>query len=152
MTNSRSIMTELVLPNDTNLIGNLLGGRLLHWIDIAGALAATRYSSGLVATVTMDMVEFTRPIKVGSIVTLTSYVTWTGNTSMETAVEVFSEDSTARQYQFINKVYWVYVGIDSEGNKRSIPLFVPQSVEERIECEKAVERKRIRIADSKFKK
>lgn len=152
MTGSRSVMTELVLPNDTNLLGNLLGGRLLHWIDIAGALAATRYSKGVVATVTMDMVEFKQPIKMGSIVTLVSYITWAGNTSMETAVEVYAENGGAGERKFVNKVYVVFVAIDAEGKKRPVSVFNPQTEDEKEEYTMAIERKRLRIADSKFKK
>ncbi|MDR1690038.1 MAG: acyl-CoA thioesterase [Clostridiales bacterium] len=146
MTNGKSVMTELVLPNDTNIIGNLLGGRLLHWIDISGALAATRYANGLVATLTMDTVEFTRPIKMGSIVTLISYVTWTGNTSMEAAVEVYAENPGVSDKVFVTKVYLVFVGIDGEGKKRRVPAFTPQSAQETQEFEDAAQRKSARFA------
>lgn len=124
---SRSIMTELVLPNDANLIGNLLGGKLLHYIDISGALAATRHSGGLVATKLIDMVEFSTPIKVGNIVEFTSYVTWTGKTSIEVAVDAFSEDTLTGERKFINKVYLVFVAIDKEGKKRPSPGLIPEN-------------------------
>jgi acyl-CoA hydrolase len=130
---SRTIMTELVIPNDTNLLGNLLGGTLLHWIDIAGALTATRHCESLVATVTMDMIHFKHPIKLGNIVTLTSYVTWTGTTSLETAVEVYVEDAQAKTKLFITKVYIVFVSLDENGKKKQIVPFQPSTEGEAAE-------------------
>lgn len=141
---SLSTMTELVLPNDTNIIGNLLGGRLLHWIDIAGALTATRHAGGIVATLTMDTVEFRYPVKMGCIVTLVSYMTWTGKTSMETAVEVYAEDARKNTRQMINKVYLVFIALDDDGNKREIAPYVPETEEELAEFEAGTERQRIR--------
>ena len=146
---SMTTMTELVLPNDANLIGNLLGGRLMHWIDIAGALAAGRHSDGIVATMTMDMVEFKRPVKVGDIVTLRSYVTWTGRTSIEVAVEVFSEDTLTGVRQFINKVYLVFVGVDKDGKKRPVPGLIPETEEEKRECGQAMRRRERRLLIAK---
>ncbi len=125
---SYTVMTELVLPNDTNLLGNLLGGRLLHWIDIAGALAASRHSEGLVATVLMEAVEFKRPIKLGSIVALTSYVTRTGSTSMNVTVEVHREEPAAGIKEFITKVNMVFVALDENGGKKKPPRCVPKSL------------------------
>ncbi len=142
---SLTIMTELVLPNDTNVLGNLLGGRLLHWIDIAGALTATRHSDGLVATITMDMVEFKCSVKMGDIVTLTSYVTWTGRTSLETAVEVYSENPMDGTRQRINKVYLVFVCLDRYAKKRPVVPFLPLSDNEIAEFERAKERKKRRL-------
>ena len=142
---SESIMTELVLPNDTNVIGNLLGGRLLHWIDIAGALAATRHAEGIVATVTMDTVEFKYPIKMGSIVILKSYVTWTGNTSIETAVEVYAENPYIRKRQFIHKSYIVFVSLDENGMKIPAISYLPETPEEITEFNDGLKRKENRI-------
>jgi len=137
-------MTELVLPNDGNLLGNLLGGRLLHWIDISGALAASRHCGSIVATVHMDQVEFKRPIRVGNIVELKSYVTWTGRTSVETVVEVYSENVLTGERQFINKVYLVFVPLDGAGMKRGVPPLVPEKEEELQEWDSAVLRRKHR--------
>jgi len=76
-------MTELVLPNDTNMLGNLLGGKLMHLVDVAGAMAAQRHSNKIVVTAAIDSVEFKHPVKAGEIVTLKAKVTWVGRTSME---------------------------------------------------------------------
>lgn len=145
---SMSIMTELVLPNDTNIIGNLLGGRLLHWIDIAGALAASRHACGLVATLTMDTVEFRYPVKMGSIVTLKAYLTWSGRTSMETAVEVYVEEPCIEGAKCINRSYLVYVAVDKNGNKRNIVPYLPITEEEKMEFDGGVERRKKRMENN----
>lgn len=85
-------MTELVLPNDTNLLGNLLGGRLMHWIDIAGAMAASRHSNRIVATVALDSLDFRHPARMGELVMLKAKLTWVGRTSMEVKVSAYAEN------------------------------------------------------------
>ena len=142
---SYSVMTELVLPNDANLIGNLLGGKLMHFIDIAGALAATRHTTGTVATVSVDMIEFKIPVKIGNIVELRSYVTWTGHTSMETAVEVYSENTFTGEKQFINKSYLVFVAIDKDNKKRPVPPLITETEQEKTEFESGIKRREKRL-------
>jgi acyl-CoA hydrolase len=141
---SLTVMTELVLPNDVNILGNLLGGRLLHWIDIAGAMAATRHCETLVATVMLNPVEFKRPIKLGGIVILTSYVVWTGSTSVEVAVEVHAEDPLTRTRVDVNKVYVTFVALDGEGRKQRAVPFVPLTDEEKREHEAVAARKAVK--------
>ena len=148
---SFSVMTELVLPNDANPIGNLLGGRLLHFIDVAGALAAKRHTNGLTATLIMDAVEFKHPIKVGSIVELKSYVTWTGTTSLEVAVETFSEDVLRNERLFINKVHLLFVGIDANGVKKPIPQLIPETDEEKQDFLNGENRRKKRYEDLRGK-
>jgi acyl-CoA hydrolase len=138
-------MTELVLPNDTNLLGNLLGGRLLHWIDIAGAMTATRHAESLVATVKMDAIIFKYPIHLGNIVTLTSYVTWTGNTSIEVAVEVHTDNPLAPDRKLVNKVYIVFVALDAEGRKHPVIPFIPATAEEMDEFNEAPARRGLQV-------
>lgn len=108
-------MTELVLPNDTNLLGNLLGGRLMHWIDIAGAMAAQRHCNMTVVTAAIDSVEFKHPVRVGEMITLYARVTWVGRTSMEIAVDVYSENYHTGERKHTNKAYLTFVGVNSEG-------------------------------------
>ena len=139
---SYSIMTELVLPNDANTIGNLLGGKLLHYIDIAGALAASRHTEGLVVTMMMDAVEFRLPIKVGNIIELRAFVTWTGTTSLEVAVETFSENQFTGIRQFINRVYLLFVAIDENGQKRPVPPLILETETEKSEFSEGAERKK----------
>lgn len=85
-------MRELVLPNDANIMGNLLGGRLLHWVDVAGAMAASRHANTVVVTAAIDSVEFSRPVSVGEMIVLKAKLTWVGRTSMEVLVEASSEN------------------------------------------------------------
>ncbi len=142
-------MNELVLPNDTNLLGNLLGGTLLHWIDIVGAMAAQRHANSIVATVAIDCVDFKHPVKVGQIVNLRARVTWVGRTSMEVAVEVFAEDYLTGERKATNKAYLAFVAVDSQGKPREVPGLIIETEEERLECEAAEKRRAERLKKSK---
>ena len=142
-------MTELVLPNDTNLLGNLLGGRLLHWIDIAGAMAAQRHCNNIVATAAIDSVEFRRPVHVGDIVRLKASVTWVGRTSLEIAVEVFAEDCRTGIMRFTNKAYLTFVAIGNEGKPTEVPPLSPETSDEINEYQMAYERRKKRLDNKK---
>lgn len=138
-------MRELVLPNDTNLLGNLLGGRLLHWIDIAGAMAAQRHCNRIVATVAIDSVDFKHPIRVGEMVSLKAKVTWVGRTSLEVIVEVYSENFLTGEVKFTNKAFLTFVGVDSAGRPVEIPGLQVEAEEERREFEAAEKRRAERL-------
>lgn len=139
-------MNELVLPNDTNLLGNLLGGRLLHWIDIAGAMAAQRHANCVVATVAIDNVEFKHPVKVGEIIILTARVTWVGRTSMEVVVDAKSENYLTGVIKATNKAYLTFVGVDSEGKPKEIAGLLVETQEEKLEQEKGEKRHMERLS------
>ena len=143
---SRVEMTELVLPNDTNLLGNLLGGRLLHWMDIAGAMAAQRHCNHIVATAAIDSVVFRQPVHVGEIIRLQAAVTWVGRTSMEIRVDVHAEDYRADTTRFTNRAYLTFVAIGEDGHPVPIPALVPQTPEEEEEFRHALERREHRLA------
>ncbi len=138
-------MTELVLPNDTNLLGNLLGGRLMHLVDVAGAMAAQRHSNRIVVTASIDSVEFKRPVKQGQIVTLKARVTWVGRTSMEVAVEVFSEDFMTGEQKFTNRAYLTFVAVDSECKPVEVCGLLLETDEEKREHEAAEKRRSERL-------
>jgi acyl-CoA hydrolase len=138
-------MTELVLPNDTNLLGNLLGGRLMHLIDVAGAMAAQRHSNRVVVTASIDSVDFRNPVKQGRAVILRSKVTWVGRTSMEVAVEVFSEDFLTGEQEFTSKAYLTFVAVDSEGKPVEVCGLRPETEEEKQEFEAAIKRRSERL-------
>ncbi len=142
---SRVEMTELVLPNDTNLLGNLLGGRLLHWMDIAGAMAAQRHCNSIVATAAIDSVEFNQPVHVGDIVRLQASVTWVGRTSMEVRVDVYAEDYRQDERRFTNKAYLTFVAIGENGRPTLVPDLIPQTQDETAEAEAALKRRAIRL-------
>lgn len=130
-------MAELVLPNDTNLLGNLLGGRLLHWIDVAGALAATRHARNNVATVAIDSVEFNHPVKMGEMVVLTAKVIWTGNTSMQVTVNVEAENMHSGNVITTNRAWLTFVALDQDENPCKVPPIVPETKEEKSDYDEA---------------
>lgn len=138
-------MTELVLPNDTNLLGNLLGGRLMHLIDVAGAMAAQRHSNRVVVTASIDSIDFRNPVKQGRAVILRAKVTWVGRTSMEVAVEVFSEDFLTGEQEFTSKAYLTFVAVDSEGKPVEVCGLRPETEEEKQEFESAIKRRSERL-------
>lgn len=147
-------MTELVLPNDTNLLGNLLGGRLMHWIDVAGALAASRHSNRVVATVAMDSLDFRHPVRMGERVILKAKLTWTGRTSMEVTVKVYAENLKTGSILMTNRAYLTFVALDDEGKPTSVPPLYPETEEEKqdyIDAElRRNERLRRRERDNNF--
>lgn len=134
-------MTELVLPNDTNLLGNLLGGRLMHLVDVAGAIAAQRHSNRIVVTAAIDSVEFKHPVKQGQIVTLKARVTWVGRTSMEVLVEVFSEDFMTGERKLTNRAYLTFVAVDSASKPVEVYGLHLETEEEKKEYEAASKRR-----------
>lgn len=138
-------MTELVLPNDTNLLGNLLGGRLMHWIDIAGAMAASRHSERLVATVALDSLDFRHPARMGELVILKAKLTWTGRTSMEVSVNVFAENIKSGKTILTNKAYITFVALDEEGKPTPVPPLLPETEEEKNNFSQAEIRRQERL-------
>lgn len=142
-------MTELVLPNDANLQGNLLGGRLMHLVDIAGAMAAQRHCNRIVVTAAIDSVEFKHPVKVGEIIMLKSKVTWVGRTSMEVIVEVYSENYLLCERKLTNKAYLTFVAVDSQDKPVEVCGLNPETLEEREEYEAAIKRRDERLKNRK---
>ena len=124
---SVSIMTELVLPAQANLLGNLLGGQLMHLMDIAGALTCRRHSGCEVATVAVDKLEFKHPVKVGEIITVTSKMTWTGHTSMKVRIEVGAEDIRNHTSKLTNTACFTFVALDDSGKPAPVPPILPQT-------------------------
>ncbi len=138
-------MSELVLPNDTNLLGNLLGGRLMHWIDVAGALAASRHSNCVVATAALDSLDFRHPVRVGEMVRLKARLTWVGNTSMEVRVDVFCENLKTGAVIKSNKAYITFVALDDSGKPVQVPLLEVTTDDEKKEFERAKQRREMRL-------
>ena len=139
-------MRELVLPNDTNMLGNLLGGRLLHWADIAGAMAASRHAQSIVATAVIDSVEFSQPVHVGEMIVLKARLTWVGRTSMEVLVEAYSENYLTGKTKLTNKAYLTFVALDQNGKPHPVPGLILETEEERCENEKAAKRREVRLS------
>lgn len=138
-------MTELVLPNDTNILGNLLGGRMMHWMDIAGAMAATRHSNRVVATIAVDGLDFRHPVHVGEIVILRAKISWVGRTSMEVIVNAYAEDIKAGTCIHTNKAYFTFVALDDNQKPTPVPRLKPETPEEISEYQHGEERRARRI-------
>jgi acyl-CoA hydrolase len=138
-------MTELVLPNDTNLLGNLLGGRLMHWIDIAGAMAATRHARNTVATVALDSLDFRHPVRMGEMVLLKAKLTWAGRTSMEVKVTAHAENLKTGSLILTNRAYLTFVALDAEGRPTPVPPLFPVTGEEKTDYIEAELRRNERL-------
>lgn len=134
-------MTELVLPNDTNLLGNLLGGRMMHWMDIAAAMAATRHSNKTVVTVKVDCIDFKHPVRMGEIVTLKARLIWVGRTSIEVIIHAFTENPKQGTVTSTNTAYFTFVALDDQGNPTPVPKLTPETEEEWEEYRRAEQRR-----------
>jgi acyl-CoA hydrolase len=130
-------MTELVLPNDTNLLGNLLGGRLMHWMDIAAGMAASRHANHVVVTAAVDNLIFHHPIKLGELVNLKAKITWTGKTSMEIIVTVISENTLNGELKLANEAYFTFVAMDEEGRPTAVPHLKLETSQEQLNYNQA---------------
>lgn len=138
-------MTELVLPNDTNQLGSLLGGRLMHWMDIVAAIAAQRHSNCVCVTASVDQLSFHQPIKLGEVVTLRASVNRAFTTSMEIGVQVQTENQLTGEHKTANTAYITFVALDNKGHPTAVPPVIPQTKEERRRFEEALERRRLRL-------
>jgi acyl-CoA hydrolase len=143
---SRVEMTEVVLPNDANPLGSLLGGRILHWMDIAGALAAHRHSNSFVVTASVDYVDFRNPIRVGEVVILKSSVNRVFHTSMEVGVKVFSENILTGERKHTSSAYLTFVAVDDRGRPKRVPGLIVSTAEEKRRFRDAASRRRFRLA------
>lgn len=142
---SETIMTELVLPNDTNNLGNLMGGNLMKLMDIAAAICAQKHSNRIVVTASVDHVSFVSPIPLGHVVTLKAKITRAFNTSMEVMVDVYSENIPAGTKQKTNQAFLTFVAVDQSGRPIEIHEAVPETEEEKEQYEKALERRNLRL-------
>jgi len=144
---SQSEMTEIVLPNDANPLGALLGGRLMHWIDLAGAMAAHRHSRSYVVTASVDHIDFLVAVRVGDLVILRSSVNRVFHSSMEVGVKIFVENYIADTAQHVASAYLTFVAIDGKGNHLKVAAVVPESEEQRRRYDDAGRRREIRRAE-----
>lgn len=138
-------MTELVLPNDTNTFGNLMGGRLMYWMDIASALAAMKHCAAPTVTASVDNISFENPIKLGNVVHIEAKVTRAFNTSMEVHMKVWGEDPV-QQYRYkSNEAFMTFVALDPNGNSRPVPPVIPETEEEKVLYDGAMRRRQLRL-------
>jgi acyl-CoA hydrolase len=141
---SQSEMNEIVLPNDTNPLGFLLGGRLMHWIDLAAAMAAHRHSRSYAVTASIDHLDFLVPVHVGDLVILRSSVNRAFHTSMEVGVKVWVEDYLENRSSHVSSAYLTFVAVDKAGNRIPVPPVIPETEDEKHRYEGAARRREIR--------
>lgn len=142
---SHTIMTEMVLPNDTNTLNNLMGGRLLHFMDIAAAIAAQKHSNRIVVTASVDNVSFAEPIKLGNIVTMKAQVTRAFSSSMEVFIEVWAEDIPAGVRVSTNSAFYTFVAVDQSGRPIEVPPVIAETDDEKSRYESALRRRQLRL-------
>lgn len=140
-----NVMSELVLPNDTNTLGNLMGGRLMYMMDIASAVSAMKHCNCPVVTASVDNVSFANPIKLGNLLTIESKVTRAFNSSMEVHLRVYGEDLHAQYKYLTNEAYFTFVALDPNGKPRKVPELIPETEEEHTMFEGALRRRQIRL-------
>jgi acyl-CoA hydrolase len=149
---TQSEMTEIILPNDANTLGNLLGGRLMHFIDLTGALAAFRHTRSHVVTAAMDHIDFIQPVHVGDLLILKSSVNRAFTTSLEAGVKVWVEHPRTGTMLHVASAYLVFVAIDKEGKRIRIPQVVPETPDEERRYADAQRRRDHRESESSRRK
>ncbi|MCZ2101905.1 MAG: acyl-CoA thioesterase [Chitinophagales bacterium] len=143
---SKLVMNEMIMPNDTNPLGNLMGGYLMRWMDIACAICAARHCGFQVVTASVDHISFYEPIKLGDVITLSAQVTRAFNTSVEVYVEVSAADLTGSNPRQSNHAYFTFVALDEvTGKPIQVPQVIPITTEEKKQYEAAIRRRELRL-------
>ena len=142
---SRAILTEMVLPNDTNNLKNLMGGRLLHWMDIAAAITASRHCNNLAVTASVNNVSFGNPIPQGSIVTLEANISRAFASSMEIFIDVWIEDTITTKKTKCNEAIYTFVAVDNKGKPTRVPTVSPVSEIEKDRYDGALRRRQLSL-------
>jgi acyl-CoA hydrolase len=138
-------MVQVVLPNDANPLGFILGGTVMHLIDIAGAIACHRHTRSLLVTAAVDDLQFLHSIKVGDLIILKSHVTCVFNTSLEVEVDVYSEETLTGKRQLTSRAFLTFVAIDRDGRRVPVPPLLVETEEEKRVCGEAQERRAARL-------
>ena len=142
---SVSEYSELALPNDANMHGNVLGGKIMHLVDLAGAIAAMRHCRNAVVTASVDQMEFINPVKIGQLVRLHAAVTRAFRTSMEVGVKVMMEDPLSGGLQHVSSAFLTFVAVDKEGRGGPVPPAIPETEGEKKALEEAGARRDYRL-------
>jgi acyl-CoA hydrolase len=141
---SQSEMAEIVLPNDANPLGALLGGRLMHWIDLAGAMAAHRHSRNYVVTAAIDHMDFWVPVHIGDLVILRSSVNRVFRSSMEVGVKAWVENYILDDCNHVSSAYLTFVAVDAGGRRIQVPAVIPETEDQRRRYDDAGKRRQMR--------
>jgi acyl-CoA hydrolase len=142
---STCVMNEIVLPNDTNSLGNMMGGRLLHLMDKCAAISAQRHANQVCVTASVDNVEFQGPIREAEVVIIESRVNRAFRTSMEVELNVWAENPRDETHRKCNRAYYTFVALDADGTPTPIPAVAPQTDEEQVRYEAAAKRRDVRL-------
>ncbi|MBK8555037.1 MAG: acyl-CoA thioesterase [Lewinellaceae bacterium] len=143
---SHTVMTEMIMPNDTNPIGNLMGGYLMRWMDIVAAICAGKHCEANVVTAAVDHISFQKPIRLGDVITLEASVTRAFTSSVEIYVEVFANDIKGQNPRRCNHAYFTFVALDDDRAKPiNVPAVLPLSSEEQALYDSAARRREIRL-------
>jgi len=142
---SHTEITQVVLPNDANPLGNILGGTVMHLVDITGAIAAHRHAGSYVVTAAIDHMDFRLPIRVGEIIILKASVNRAFHSSMEVGVKVFREEVFTRELKHTSSAYLTYVAIDSQGRPKTVPRVIAETAQEKRRYRQAGQRRRWRM-------
>ncbi|MBE2246822.1 MAG: acyl-CoA thioesterase [Candidatus Competibacteraceae bacterium] len=140
-----AVTTKVVLPNDTNTLGNLFGGQLLAWMDEIASVSAHRHSQRICVTASINHVAFKNPIRMAEIVTLEAKVTRSFSSSMEVYIDVFVEDYHAGTRTKCNEAIFTFVAVDQRGNPIQVPLIMPETEEERQRYDGALRRRQLSL-------
>jgi acyl-CoA hydrolase len=149
---SQSERSEIVFPADSNGIGNLFGGRLMQYIDLVAAMAASRHARAITITASMDHLDFVAPVKVGELLILKASVNRAYKTSMEVGVRVMVEDVRAQKLRHVSSAYLTFVAVDREGNKLVVPQVVPETEHQKRRYEDAGRRREMRAEETRRKR
>ena len=140
-----TVMNEIVLPNDTNVFGNLMGGRLMYWMDIAAGITAVKHCNAPCMTVSVDNLSFKNPVKLGNVVHIEAKITRAFNTSMEIHLKVWGEDNL-HQYKYeSNEAYFTFVALDPNNRPRPVPAVAPETEEVKLLFDGALRRRQVRL-------
>jgi acyl-CoA hydrolase len=142
---SLAILTEIVLPNDTNTLGNLMGGRLLHWMDIASAISATRHCGRIVVTASVNNVSFSQPIRLGEIVTIQAKISRAFTSAMEVFIDVWVENNMTGEKKKCNEAIYTFVAVDQLGHAINVPQLIPETEEEKSRYDSALRRRQLSL-------
>ena len=147
---SESVMSELMMPQHANIMGNVFGGVLLSLVDRVAAVAAIRHARRPCVTVSVDKVNFREPIRVGELVTALARVNFTGHSSMEIGVKVIAENVLTGDRRHTNSCYLTYVALDDNGHPTQVPSIVPETPDEKRRYDRAAKRRATRVMDRRY--
>ncbi len=143
--NTLTTTTEIILPNDANTIGNLMGGKLMYWMDIAAAIAAQKHCNSTVVTASVDNISFSNPVKIGNVLTIETRVTQAFNTSMEIFIRVWGEDILSQEKYLSNEAYFTFVALGSNGRPKKVDPILAETEEEKEMQAGALRRRQLRL-------